>query len=155
MGANSPLMRRAIRFCATGGCVMPMQDFPKRIKRQLRELAGIAHEREVRSHLDSLYEQFASWKAGAIGTFDLTARIHEFHNGPDRKLFVHYNGSYSYLHVVGALVSGVLSEAEVPAEVLEAIAPLLAAIRSLPDRGVSEVSAETGPNLEGPRLSDE
>jgi hypothetical protein len=131
-----------------------MNDYPKRVKRQLRDLAGIAHEREVRRHLEELYEQFAGWKAGAVDTFDLTAKIHEFHNGPHRKLFAQYCASYVDLIVAAALVDGVLIESEVPAEAMDAIARIVEGIRSVRGRFGSEDPPEPEPDVKS-RLRSE
>ena len=67
-----------------------MKEYPKRIKRQLRELASLAHEREMRIHLEKLAEAFSQWQSGDLGTWPLVELIHEFHDGPNRQLFVRY-----------------------------------------------------------------
>jgi hypothetical protein len=106
-----------------------MADHPKRVKRQLRELAATAHEREVRAHLEQLAEDFAGWRAGKLDTWELTDRIHRFHDGPNRDLFVRYTRGQPEMAVAHAVVAGLLKESEVPAEVLQAIAGALAFYR--------------------------
>jgi hypothetical protein len=133
-----------------------MRDYSKRIGKQIRDLAGLAHEREVRSHLEKLFDQFTSWKAGGIDTFDLTDRIHEFHNGPDRALLTRYaNTSMADWLVSAALVDGVLSEADVPAEVMEAIAARVKCLRETRVGCANLDAADTGPGAADARGSDE
>jgi hypothetical protein len=98
-----------------------MQDLPKGVKRSLRRLAGIAHEREVRVCLLRLAESFAQWQAGTLDTWELTERIHRFHNGEARRLFIFYEQGRPELTVANALVSGVLQETECPSDVRAAI----------------------------------
>ncbi|HYT95102.1 MAG TPA: hypothetical protein VEL76_40670, partial [Gemmataceae bacterium] len=108
-----------------------MDDYPKAVKRQLRELAAIAHERELRTYLERLEMDFAQWRAGRIDTWELSDRIHRFHQGPSRDLFVQYTGNWPDMVVAHALVSGLLKESEVTAEVLQALARPIAFYRSL------------------------
>jgi hypothetical protein len=108
-----------------------MNDPPKRVKRQLRELAATAHERAVRVHLETLAEDFARWRDGALDTWELTDRIHRFHDGPNRDLFVQYTGSRPDMVVAHAVVTGLLKETEVPVEVFQVIAGAIAFYRSI------------------------
>ena len=62
---------------------------------------------------------FEEWRAGQLGSGELTERIHDFHQGPARELFKrYYSGSLEYA-VAQAIVGGVLDRMTVPAEVLE------------------------------------
>ena len=94
-----------------------MDQLPKRIKRQLRELAGQAYENELAAELDKLGKRFNEWKAGKILAGDLTEDIHKFHNGPARELFKIYNDRNVRMVVASAIVHGVLDRESVPDDV--------------------------------------
>jgi hypothetical protein len=102
-----------------------IRDYPKSIRKALREWAVEAHERELHRELTLLDRSFDEWRAGQIGSGELSDRIHEFHNGPARELFSRYNGGYQDMNVAAALVVGILTREEVPAEVVRAIADLV------------------------------
>jgi hypothetical protein len=59
-------------------------------KRKLRELAGMAYRRELGAELSKLEEEFARWRSGEIDPFELSDRIHRFHDGISRDLYVLY-----------------------------------------------------------------
>jgi Tol biopolymer transport system component len=61
-----------------------MKDPSKTVRRRLRELAGIAYERELNRELDALFKCFEAWKKDEISPFDLSENIHEFHQKPAR-----------------------------------------------------------------------
>ncbi|MGD0093339.1 MAG: hypothetical protein ABSE73_25770 [Planctomycetota bacterium] len=108
-----------------------MNDLPKRIKRQVRELADKAYERELRAHLEKLASAFDEWRAGSLGTWELTDRIHRFHDGPNRELFNKYSiGGNAHMYVAHAFVTGLLKESEVPEEVKQGIRNAIAFYRS-------------------------
>ncbi len=109
-----------------------MRDYPKAIKRLIRQWAAIAHEREMRVHLEQLAASFARWQAGEVETWDLTDAIHQFHQGPNRDLFNRYTGPYPDLAVAHALVEGLVQEAELPAELVAALAPAITLYRGVP-----------------------
>ena len=108
-----------------------MRDYPKPIKRQLRALAAVAHERDLRVHLQRLAQDFLDWQGGRLDTWELTDRIHKYYTGPSRKLYNQYDDRQADLNVAYALHRGVLKEAEVPPEVLQAIGNAIAFYRSL------------------------
>lgn len=67
-----------------------MTEQSKVIRRKLREFAGLAHEAELRQELGHLAAQFDEWRAGCLDSFELSDRIHEFHNGPSREIYNRY-----------------------------------------------------------------
>jgi len=73
-----------------------------------------------------LAAEFERWRAGALDTWKLSDRIHRFHDGPSRELFVQYTRVPAGMMVAHAIATGLLQEAEVAAEVREAIAGLVA-----------------------------
>ena len=111
-----------------------MREYPKRIKRLIREWMTEAYERELHRELTKLDESLAEWRRGAISSGELSHRIHEWETGPSRALFKHYNRGSQDLSVAYAIVVGILDEKEVPEELLEAISGTIEFFRSLQER---------------------
>jgi hypothetical protein len=112
-----------------------MQQYPKNIKRLLREYMAEAYERELHRELVKLDRSFAEWRDGKIGSGELSYRVHQYEFGPSRELYKKYNYSPHDLNVAYAIVSGILKRDEISAELLEAISNLLAFYQSLKDEG--------------------
>jgi hypothetical protein len=53
-----------------------MPDYSKQAKKRMRELIGIAYERELRQELDTLYEQFQQWRQGTLDIWDMKELVH-------------------------------------------------------------------------------
>ena len=72
--------------------------YAKRICKKLRELAGLAHERELSSTLETLDSHFARWRRQEIDCFELNDRIHSFHqktSGEAMENLFFYRGRFS------------------------------------------------------------
>lgn len=95
-----------------------MEPITRRESKHLRQLAGIAHDRELGRELTRLENVFAEWRAGRLGTHDVSAAIHEFHDGVARDLWVLYNRVDPSSTVPRAVVRGLLAEDEVPPALL-------------------------------------
>ncbi len=54
-------------------------NYSKLIRKKLRELAGLAHERELSMAMETLDKHFAQWRRQEIDCFELNDRIHRFH----------------------------------------------------------------------------
>ena len=67
--------------------------------REVQKEMGFRSSGTAREHIDS---------------FELTDAIHEFHNGPARRLWKSYNDLTPDVSVALALRSGILNESEVP-----------------------------------------
>lgn len=92
-----------------------MDDLSKAVRRAIRELAGLAHERELAAELTKLRAEFEAWSAGQITPFELQQVIHEFHDGVSRQLYNRYTSGSTLPHVVAAaVVRGTISVAEIP-----------------------------------------
>jgi hypothetical protein len=111
-----------------------MQDYPKSIRKLLREYLGKAYERELQRELTKLDRSFVEWREGKISSGELSYRIHQYEKGPSRELFKQYNGDLPDMMVAYAIVAGILKQEEVPAELLEALATPLNFYQSLRER---------------------
>jgi hypothetical protein len=81
-------------------------DLTKPQRRRIRELAGIAHDRELAMALTALDGEFARWRSGAISVCELSDSIHEFHRGPHRDLYTRYTLGDPELAVAAAIAGG-------------------------------------------------
>lgn len=91
-----------------------MDELTKSQKRALRELAGRAHAEALRRALLPVSEAVEAWNAGTISSFELSDRIHTFHQGPSRKLWSFYTTLDPRTIVVHAVAEGILDSAAVP-----------------------------------------
>ena len=100
-----------------------MQEVPKRIKRLVREWAGIAHDRELRKALDELRVQFDRLERGDINAFEITscASIPSGHVPGDLE---EYATTHLEPAVASAVAAGVLRKG-LPAELAQHIAGLI------------------------------
>jgi hypothetical protein len=102
-----------------------VRKYPKSIRKAILEWAAEAHGRELHRELTLLDQSFSKWRNGGIGSGELSCRVHEYDTGPSRELFKRYNSGFQDSNVASALVEGILSYEEVPAEVIEAIQDIL------------------------------
>ena len=66
-------------------------NLPKALKREIRDLGGVLHERLLAAELAKLDAEFARWRAGELDAIELSTLIHKFHEGPPRKLWLQFN----------------------------------------------------------------
>ena len=69
-------------------------DLPKALKREIRELAGVVHERLLALELRKLDGEFERWRLGELDAFELSALVHKFHEGPPRELWLRFNTNH-------------------------------------------------------------
>jgi len=112
-----------------------MQQYPKNIKRLLREYMAEAYERELHREMVKLDQSFSEWRDGTISSGELSYRVHQYEAGPSRELYKKYNYSPHDMNVAYAIVTGILKRDEIPAELLEAILSLLAYYQLLKEEG--------------------
>ena len=93
----------------------------KSIRKKLQELAGLAHERELSSALETLDSHFTQWRRQEIDCFELNDRIHSFHQKTSRDLWKTFSSMEDDFLVCRAVKLGFLSREEVPEKVAEAI----------------------------------
>jgi hypothetical protein len=100
-----------------------MREYPKHIRRLIREYAGQAYDVELGQALGEVEQQFALWRGGQISAGELSDRIHAFHQGPNRELWGRYNAGIDDMLVAHAILTGLLPRETIPAELLEALQP--------------------------------
>lgn len=105
-------------------------EFTKAQRRRLRELGGIAYERDLSEELAKLESEFRRWRGGEIDAFALSEAIHRFHQGPSRELFSKYDHSNLDLAVAHAIHRGVLTKQEAGADVIQVLERHLAFMAS-------------------------
>lgn len=98
-------------------------------RRQLRELAGKAYEIELAGELENLETEFFRWRRGEIDVHELSDRIHQFHEGPARNLFLAYTDTAHEIAVGSAIGRGILSEKDAPPDLLAALKGFIELIR--------------------------
>ena len=84
----------------------------KKKRAYFRELAALAHERELSTALQSLQAEFERWQQGQIDCFELNQFVHEFHHGKSRKLYSLYDMADLEIVVPGAIYRGIITEEE-------------------------------------------
>jgi hypothetical protein len=109
--------------------------YSKRIKRLLSEAKTEAYERELHRELTKLNASFEEWHRGEISNGELSNRVHQYERGPSRELYRRYNARMDDVNVAYAIVTGILSEQEVPQELLEALAGALEGFRRMKEEG--------------------
>ena len=102
-----------------------MQDIPKRIKRLVREWAGIAHDRELHKALLDLRAQFDRWQQAEITAVELNDLIHRFHDGDARTIWKKYATNRLEPALGFAVATGIIRRDELPQELLQHIAGLI------------------------------
>ena len=94
-------------------------NWSKKQRRELRELQGLAWEREHEEALGSLRKDFKRWDGGEITVFELSDKIHEFHNGRSRELFNMYSGNLDNWWIGHTVATGVIDESELSDDLRE------------------------------------
>ncbi len=102
-----------------------MDPTPKRIKRLVREFAGIAHERELDLALRDLHADFERWERRELTAFELNDRIHQFYQGPSRRIWAKYDTGHLEPALASAIALSIVREDELPRELLEHLGRLI------------------------------
>ncbi|MEK7255838.1 MAG: hypothetical protein AAB316_13900 [Bacteroidota bacterium] len=111
-------------------------EYTKNVKRQIRELASLLYERELNGELSKLDKDFEAWRKGILSPFELSEKIHHFHQNEARELFNKFTtNSVLDMNVAWGIVQGKLKKEEVSAEVAEALARQIAFYRSQLEAG--------------------
>ena len=95
-----------------------MKGYTKSQKKKLRELAGIANERDLDQEMEKLYQHFENWRNEKISCFELSELIHKFHQGPSREIWKMYTYFDPDMAVSRAIALGLLKKEEMPEDLL-------------------------------------
>jgi len=96
----------------------------------LRQFAGQAWEAELDSELENLFEDFCKWADKGLSGFELSEKIHEFHNGVSRELYNRYTALNPEIAVSRAVAIGILGEEELGATLSEKLSQEIDAFRT-------------------------
>ncbi len=127
MGDNpfAPARSATYRQLIATLCLKGQTKMNKRLNRrqchQLRIFAEEAHERELSEAMMELYEDFQEWGGDQISVFDLTERIHKFHDGISRELYKRYVLLDPEFGVAHALNHGILGAKDVGENLVKAL----------------------------------
>jgi hypothetical protein len=106
------------------------RELTKAHKRRLRDLAGLAYERELATASEALLQEFRRWNGKEIDVFELNEKIHEFHNGISRALYAKYVGMDPAFGVAQAIKGGVLKRAEIDDEIFALVSGMIEVLSS-------------------------
>lgn len=93
--------------------------FTKSERKELRRLVALAYERELAKALGELDKSFRRWRMSKISAFELSDRIHKFHNGGARDLWSFYETGHTELCVKHAIAENIILKSEVSQGILE------------------------------------
>lgn len=99
-----------------------MVTLDKNTRRRLRELSGLAYERELHQELSQLAKKFDLWRKNEISSGELSDALHEHDYGPSRRLFGLYNDLKPEFTIARAVALKLLTREEVGEKLLEVLA---------------------------------
>jgi hypothetical protein len=108
-----------------------MRPFTKAQQREIRRLAGLAHERDLSSAAGQLQSEFDRWRRGEIDVFVLNDSIHKFHDGISRELHKRYVMGEAEWSVASAIARQVLKESDVDRSILEGLRSVIESARQM------------------------
>jgi hypothetical protein len=108
---------------------MSTRPFTKAQRKEIRRLAGLAHEKELSTAAGQLHSEFDRWRRGEIDVFVLNDHIHKFHDGVSRDLYKSYAMGEVEWSVVSAIAREVLKESDIDPSVLEALRSMIDLVR--------------------------
>jgi hypothetical protein len=88
-------------------------DFTKSDRKRIRQLADLAWERGLRFELRKIAVAIEEMDSGRLTPFDVTDRIHKFHDGASRDLYNQFSISLPWLAVCRACFDGVLTDEDI------------------------------------------
>ena len=95
-----------------------MREYPKHIKKLIRQYGAIAYDRELTRELRELLTQFEKWEKGSISSEYLNTMIYKFTSGPARQLYNRYSDSMLDSSIAYAIAHGILDADDLPDELL-------------------------------------
>lgn len=97
---------------------------------RLRQLATLAYERELSRELERIEREFHRWHAGHCSVHELADGLHDFCEGPSKRLWVLYRGGDPLPAVARAVALRILDNHEVGADLIRAMAKQIEFFRS-------------------------
>ena len=95
-----------------------MREYPKKIRKELHRLAGIAYDRDMAKAPNELESHFKKWREGELSSHELNDQIHKYHDGIARELWRWYGMDPDFT-VPRAIADGIIMESEVSKEVMD------------------------------------
>ena len=97
----------------------------------LRRLVTEAWNAELHDALTDLFEDFGFWADDGMSSFELSDKIHEFHNGIARELYGQYTNLDPSITVSRAVAFGFIDEAALGEALLRKLAPSIESFREV------------------------
>jgi hypothetical protein len=111
----------------------PPRKITKSERARLRQLAQVAWEAELDDKLERLFEDFSRWADDGMSAFELSDKIHEFHNGASRELYGRYTGLDPATAVARAIAIGILHDGVLDETLRAKLFTQIEAFRSIED----------------------
>ena len=89
------------------------------MKKEICLRAGKAYERLLNKALRELDINFTEWRTGEIDPWELSDRIHKFHDGISRRLYVLAGDNHGQTILLEAIIQGEISLDELSLELRE------------------------------------
>lgn len=112
-----------------------INNYSKKIKRELRELAAQAYENELAFELTKLEKSFTEWRNGSISSSELNHRVHRHETGASKSLYKKYNYGDMHLNVAYAIVTGIVDDQAASEDLKKAIASFINFYQVAKDNG--------------------
>ena len=106
-------------------------ELTKKEKRELRKIVSDCYEEHLTEVLEHLYEDFQKWGGKYINVFELTDRIHEFHDRDARELYKMYVMSPPETAIIYALRHRIISKDAIDKNLLKKLGGHLELLESL------------------------
>jgi hypothetical protein len=107
-----------------------MESNSKSVRKKLKELSGIAYQRDLDKALETLFTQFKKWNSKEIDCFALNEKIHKYHDGIARDLWKFYRNDPGFI-VAKSISDNTLSEKDVPQEIYKVLERQIKAYKNL------------------------
>lgn len=103
-----------------------MDDFSKAQRKILRDCAGRVYEAEATRKLEGLEDDFKRWRRNELEVDSLLESIHDFHQVKAKNLWSTYQTLKPPEIVARGLALGLIAESDVPKEIRDHLAQLVA-----------------------------
>lgn len=107
-----------------------LEDYPKAIRAEFRELIGRAHERELAAALQGLATHSDACRQANLDAFGPNQLVHEYHSRPLREIWKWYEDGSPASTLALAVARDVIREDEVSPEAWAHLEELVQSIRA-------------------------